>query len=132
MSKFEIGQRVTVIHGNPIGSGTVHDVYGGPVDFSYRVLMDHRAEDGARTMTMTGGDSMVAADPISPYSMNQRVTYFGRAATITDLVPPSDEGDPRDAVLEVACDMDPPEMFGGVRHRYIFVLPAWKLYAYAR
>jgi hypothetical protein len=132
MSKFLLGQRVTVIHGDPSGLGTVHDVYGGPVDFSYRVLMDQRGEDGNRTMAMTYDDAIVPADPITPYTLGQRVTYFGRAGTITDLIPETDQEDPRDAVLEISCDEDPPECFSGVRHNYIFVVPAWKLHAYAR
>ncbi len=132
MSQFLLGQRVTVVHGEPKGLGTVHDVYGGSVDFSYRVLMDQRGEDGNRIMAMTMENTMVAADPILPYRLEQRVTYFGRAATITDIVPPTDDEDFRDAVVEVACDLDPAEMFSGVEHHYVFVMPAWKLYAYAR
>jgi hypothetical protein len=132
MSRFLLGQRVTVIHGDPTGPGTVHDVYGGPVDFSYRILMDQRGEDGNRTMAMADEPAMVAGDPITPYQLSQRVQFFGRAAIVTDIIPPTDDEDPRDAILEVTCDEDPPECFSGVRHNYVFVVPAWKLYAYAR
>jgi hypothetical protein len=132
MPQFRLGQRVTVLHGDPHGLGTIHDVYGGPTDAAYRVLMDQRGEDGCRVMAEAYDTGLVAADPIEPYTLGQRVTYLGRAATITDLVPPTDAEDPRDAVLEVACDLDPPELFSGVEHHYTFVMPAWKLYAYAR
>ena len=132
MPKFRIGQRVTVLHGYPIGLGTIHDVYGGPEDAAYRVLMDQRGEDGNRVMADVYDSSLVLADPIEPYLLHQRVTYFGRSAEITNLVPPTDEEDPGDAVLEVVCDLDPPECFSGVQHQYTFVMPAWKLHAYAR
>lgn len=132
MPQFLLGQRVTVLRGDPDGLGTIHDVYGGPEDYAYRVLMDQRGEDGNRTMAMVYDDALVPADPILPYQLLQRVQFFGRAAIITDIIPPTDDEDPRDAVLEVTCDEDPPECFSGVRHNYIFVVPAWKLHAYAR
>jgi hypothetical protein len=78
------------------------------------------------------GMDLTAATPIAPYTLNQRVTYFGRPATITDLIPPTSQDDPRDAILKVQCDRDPVELFSGVEHAYLFVLPAWKLYAYSR
>jgi hypothetical protein len=132
MAVFKTGQRVTVLNGYPTGLGTIWHVYGGPVDYSYSVLMDQRAEDGQRTSVTTLGPDMTLAAPIVPYEVGQQVTYFGRRAVITDLIPATDPNDPRDQVLRIQCDQDPPEMFSGVEHAYLFVLPAWKLYAYAR
>ncbi len=132
MARFDLGQRVTVLTAYPTGPGTIHDVFSGPDDVGYRVLMDQRNEHGRRIMAMAYASDLVAADPIEPYQLNQRVTYLGRAGTITDMVPSADEEDPRYSLLEIACDDDPPEEFSGVQHHYTFVLPAWKLFAYAR
>lgn len=132
MARFLLGQRVTVLQGYPLGLGTVHDVSGGPVDYSYKVLMDQRGEDGRRIMAMSTGPDLAHASPIAPYVIGQRVTYFGRGGIITDLIPATSPDDPRDAVLRVRCDQDPVELFSGVEHAYLFVMPAWKLHAYAR
>lgn len=132
MPAFSQGQRVLVSIGFPRGIGTVHDVFGGPDGVQYRVLMDQRGDDGQRTMAVTRDFQMEEADPIAPYAVGQRVTYLARGATVTDIEPSGHPTDPRDDMLYVLCDRDPPELWSGVEHEYIFILPAWKLYAYPR
>jgi hypothetical protein len=132
MAAFLLGQRVVVNEGYPTGIGTIHGVIGGPVDFSYQVLMDQRGEDGQRIMAMSTGPDLSPSIPILPYEVGQRVTYFGRSCVVTDKIAETNPADPRDAVLRVLCDQDPVECFSGVEHNYLFVLPAWKLYSYAR
>jgi hypothetical protein len=130
MAAFAQGQRVRVTLGDPRGLGTVHDLYGGPYNVSYRVLMDQRGDDGQRTMALAHDFQMEAAEPIAPYVVGQRVTYLARGAIITDVEPSGHPTDPRGDMLYVLCDRDPPELFSGVEHEYIFIMPAWKLYAY--
>jgi hypothetical protein len=125
------GQRVNVINCSPAGPGTIHDVYGGPYDVQYRVLMDQVGEDGMRTMAMTRDMDMELRPPIPPYTVLQRVTYRARAATVTDIRPSGDPTDPRDDLLYILCDRDPPELWNGIEHEYIHIMPAWKLYAYS-
>lgn len=132
MPRFAQGQRVTVTNCHPVGLGTIHDVYGGPYDVQYRVLMDQVGEDGLRTMAMTRDTDMVAAEPIQPYVALQRVTYRSRGATITDVEPSGHPTDPRDDLVYVLCDRDPPELWSGVEHETATILPAWKLFAYSR
>jgi hypothetical protein len=132
MPAFAQGQRVVVTLGSPCGLGTVHDVFGGPDGAQYRVLMDQRGEDGQRAMAITRDFQMEASAPIAPYAVGQRVTYLARGATVTDVEPSGDPDDPRDDVLYVLCDRDPPELWTGIEHAYIFILPAWKLHAYPR
>lgn len=132
MPAFSQGQRVTVIHGHPKGLGTVHDVYGGPQDALYRVLMDQPGDDGMRTMAQADERALVPAPAIEPYSVGQRVTYLGRGARVTDVAPNGTPEMPGVPMVYVLCDRDPPELFNGVEHEYIFIMPAWKLHAYAR
>lgn len=132
MSLYAQGQRVNVMLGYPTGLGTVHDIYGGPGDVQYRILMDYRGDDGQRVMVPAQDIHLEPADPIQAYAPLQRVTYLGRGATITDIARSGDLDDPRDDMLYVLCDRDPPEIFSGVEHEYIFVMPSWKLHAYAK
>jgi hypothetical protein len=130
--RFALGHRVEVIIGYPLGIGTIEHVYGGPEDVQYRVLMDQRGEDGLRTAALVQEFQIVAADPIPPYTLLQRVTYQARGATITDIARSGDPDDPKDDLLYVLCDRDPPELWSGVEHEYIFTLPSWKLFAHTR
>ena len=132
MALFAQGQRVTVTNCHPSGLGTIHDVYGGPVDVQYRVLMDQVGDDGLKTMAMTRDADMTPAAPIEPYVVGQRVTYRARGAVITDVGPSGHPTDPRDDLVYVLCDRDPPELWSGVEHESIIILPAWKLFAYTR
>ena len=132
MALFAKGQRVTVTNCSPSGSGTVHDVYGGPVDIQYRVLMDQVGDDGIKTMAMTRDADMAAAPPIEPYVVGQRVTYRARGAVITDVEESGDPTDPRNDRVFVLCDRDPPELWSGVEHETIIILPAWQLFAYTK
>jgi hypothetical protein len=132
MATFRQGQRVSVIRGHPTGPGTVHDVIGGPVDHLYRVLMDTPGETGLRIMAQASAASLLPAEAIPAYTVGQRVTYLGRGATITDVSSATVTDDPGTSAVYVLCDRDPPEMFSGVEHEYVFIMPAWKLHAYAR
>jgi hypothetical protein len=132
MAAFTQGQRVTVNSGYPSGLGTVWSVYGGPVDSQYLVLMDQPGEDGLKTMATVQEFQVTAAPPIQAYQVGQRVTYLARGATITDIQRSSDPNNPKDDLLYVLCDRDPPELFSGVEHEYIFILPSWKLFASRR
>ena len=131
MATFRQGQRVSVISGHPTGLGTVHDVIGGPVDHLYRVLMDVPGETG-RIMAQASASSLLSSEAIPAYDIGQRITYLGRGATITDVSAAPVAGDPGSANVYVLCDRDPPEMFSGVEHEYVFIMPAWKLHAYSR
>ena len=75
---------------------------------------------------------MTAATPIEPYVVGQRVTYRSRGAVITDVEESGSLTDPRDDRVFVLCDRDPPELWSGVEHESIIILPAWKLFAYTR
>ncbi len=132
MPIFSQGQRVTVTRGYPQGSGTIFDVYGGPQDRLYRVLMDQPGDDGQRTMANADEAALQVAPAIMPYSIGQRVTYLGRGAIITDVAPDGTPDHPDIPMVYVLCDRDPEELFSGVEHEYVFIMPAWKLHALAR
>lgn len=121
--RYVQGQRVNVITGYPTGPGTIHDVYGGPTDDQYRVLMDEPGEDGLRIYADIQAWQAEPAPPIVPYAVGDRVTYQGRLCLVTDA-------DERDVYL--LAERDPPELWSDLEHEYIWILPHWKLHAYTR
>lgn len=121
--RFVQWQRVNVTIGYPTGPGTVHDVYGGPTDDAYRVLMDDPGEDGMRIYADILAYQAEPAAAIPLYQVGDRVVYQGRSCLVTD----ADERD-----VYILADRDPPELWSDLEHEYIWIMPHGKLYAYTR
>ena len=83
-------------------------------------------------MALADERALSPAPAIEPYSVGQRVTYLGRGAVITDVAPNGTAEMPGVPMVYILCDRDPPELFSGVEHEYIFIMPAWKFHALSR